>query len=65
MTMKYQTIQRHRTNYEVLKPSTITAEEWNNLDQINNNAFPVGGSKTLVLILKSSTLNKFIEPLQT
>ncbi|CAF3333376.1 unnamed protein product [Rotaria socialis] len=47
MIMKYQTIQRYRTNFEILKPATVIAEEWNNLDEIQKTRLSIGGSKTL------------------
>jgi len=65
LVMKYQSIQRYRTNFEILKPSTVIAEEWDNLDRTQKNRLSNGGSKTLVLISKSSTQNKSIQPLQT
>jgi hypothetical protein len=65
LVMKYQSIQRYKTNFEILKPSTIIAEEWDNLDRTQKNRLSNGGSKTLVLISKSSTENKSIQPLQT
>jgi hypothetical protein len=66
LIMKYQSIQRYRTNYEILKPATIIAEEWDNLDRSQKNRLSLGGSKALVLISKSSSAqNKSIQPLQT
>lgn len=65
LIMKYQSIQRYKTNFEILKPATIIAEEWDNLDRTQKNRLSLGGSKTLVLISKSSTQNKSIQPLQT
>jgi hypothetical protein len=65
MIMRYQTIQRYRTNFEILKPATIIAEEWNDLDRTQKNRLSLGGSKSLVLISKSSSSNKSIQPLQT
>jgi hypothetical protein len=65
LVMKYQTIQRYRTNFEILKPSTVIAEEWENLDRNQKNRLSVGGSKSLVLISKCSRQNKSIEPLPT
>ena len=65
LIVKYQSIQRHRTHFEILKPATIIAEEWKNLDRTQKNRLSLGGSKTLVLISKSSTQNKSIQPLQT
>ncbi|CAF4809492.1 unnamed protein product [Rotaria sp. Silwood1] len=61
MMMKYQTIQRYRTNFEILKPATVIAEEWDNLDDIQKNRLSIGGSKSLVLISKfaSSTYNHY------
>ncbi len=65
LIMKYQSIQRYRTNFEILKPATIIAEEWDNLDRKQKNRLSTGGPKSLVLISKSSTENKSIQPLQT
>ncbi len=65
LIMKYQSIQRYRTNFEILKPATIIAEEWDNLDRKQKNRLSAGGPKSLVLISKSSTENKSIQPLQT
>ncbi|CAF4137037.1 unnamed protein product [Rotaria sordida] len=47
MMIKYQTIQRCRTNFEILKPATVIAEEWNNLNDIQKNRLSIGGSKSL------------------
>ncbi|CAF3337280.1 unnamed protein product [Rotaria sp. Silwood2] len=65
MLIKYQTIQRYRTNFEILKPATVIAEEWDNLDDIQKNHLSIGGSKSLVLISKCSTRNKSNKTLQT
>ncbi|CAF2866053.1 unnamed protein product [Rotaria sp. Silwood2] len=65
MMIKYQTIQRYRNNFEILKPATVIAEEWDNLDDIQKNRLSIGGSKSLVLISKCSTRNKANQPLQT
>jgi hypothetical protein len=63
--MKYQSIQKYRTNFEILKPATIIADEWDNLDRTQKNRLSIGGSKAFVVISKSSTQNKSIQPLQT
>ncbi len=65
LIMKYQSIQRYRTNLEILKPAKIIAEEWNQFDRKDKSRFSLGSSKALVLISKSSTDNKSIQPLQT
>lgn len=65
MVMKYQSIQRYRSNFEILKPATVTAEDWDSLDQTQRNRLSIGGSKTLVLISKCSAPNKTIPPLDT
>jgi hypothetical protein len=61
LIMKYQSIQKYRTNFEILKPATIIAEEWDNLDRKQKNRLSTGGSKSLVLISKSSTENKSLQ----
>jgi hypothetical protein len=65
LIMKYQSIQKYRTNFEILKPATIIADEWDNLDRTQKNRLSIGGSKAFVVISKSSTQNKSIQPLQT
>ncbi|CAF0881042.1 unnamed protein product [Adineta steineri] len=47
MVMRYQTIQRYRTNFEMLKPATVIAEDWKNLDKTQKDRLGVGGAKTL------------------
>ena len=58
MVMRYQTIQRYRTNFEILKPATVIAEEWKNLDRTQKDRLALGGPKALVLVSKSSTPTK-------
>ena len=65
MVMRYQTIQRYRTNFEILKPATVIAEEWKNLDRTQKDRLAIGGPKALVLVSKSSTPNKQIPALTT
>lgn len=65
MVMRYQTIQRYRTNFEILKPATVIAEEWKNLDRTQKDRLAIGGPKALVLVSKSSTPNKQIQTLST
>jgi hypothetical protein len=55
MIMRYQTIQRYRTNVETLKPATVIADEWRNLDRTHKDRLALGGgSKALVVVSKSS-----------
>lgn len=56
--MRYQTIQRYKTNFEILKPATVIAEEWKNLDRTQKDRLAIGGPKALVLVSKSSTPTK-------
>ncbi|CAF3848799.1 unnamed protein product [Rotaria sp. Silwood1] len=49
MVMRYQTIQRYKTNFEILKPATVIAEEWKNLDRTQKDRLAIGGPKALVL----------------
>ena len=65
MIMRYQTIQRYKTNFEILKPATVIAEEWKNLDKNQKDRLALGGPKALVLVSKSSTPNKHIQIIQT
>jgi hypothetical protein len=65
MVMRYQTIQRYRSNFEILKPATVIAEEWRNLDKTQKDRLAIGGPKALVLVSKSSTPNKHIQVIQT
>ena len=65
MIMRYQTIQRYRTNFEILKPATVIAEEWKNLDRTQKDRLAFGGPKALVLVSKSSTPTKHIQTLST
>ncbi|CAF3145895.1 unnamed protein product [Rotaria sp. Silwood2] len=61
MVMRYQTIQRYKTNFEILKPATVIAEEWKNLDRTQKDRLAIGGPKALVLVSKSSTPTKHIQ----
>ena len=65
MVMRYQTIQRYRTNFEILKPATVIAEEWKNLDRTQKDRLAIGGPKALVLVSKSSTPTKHSQTLST
>jgi hypothetical protein len=65
MVMRYQTIQRYKSNFEILKPATVIAEEWRNLDKTQKDRLAIGGPKALVLVSKSSTPNKHIQVIQT
>ena len=56
--IKYQTIQRSRTHFEILKPATVIAEEWKNLDRAQKDRLAFGGPKALVLVAKSSSPSK-------
>jgi hypothetical protein len=56
MVMRYQTIQRYKSNFEILKPATVIAEEWRNLDKTQKDRLAIGGPKAHVLVSKSSTL---------
>ncbi|CAF3861252.1 unnamed protein product [Rotaria magnacalcarata] len=47
MVMRYQTIQRYKTNFEILKPATVIAEEWKNLDRTQKDRLAIGGPKAL------------------
>jgi hypothetical protein len=65
MVMRYQTIQRYKSNFEILKPATVIAEEWRNLDKTQKDRLAIGGPKALVLVSKSTTPNKNIQVIQT
>ncbi len=65
MVMRYQTIQKYKSNFEILKPATVIAEEWRNLDKTQKDRLAIGGPKSLVLVSKSSTQNKHIQVIQT
>ncbi len=65
MVMRYQTIQRYKTNFEMLKPATIIAEDWKNLDKTQKDRLGLGGNKTLVLVSKSPTPPKNNQIIQT
>jgi hypothetical protein len=65
MVMRYQTIQRYKSNFEILKPATVIAEEWRNLDRTQKDRLAIGGPKALVLVSKSTTPNKHIQAVQT
>ena len=65
MVMRYQTIQRYKSNFEILKPATVIAEEWKNLDKTQRDRLAIGGPKALVLVSKSSTPNKHFQVIQT
>jgi len=66
MVMRYQTIQRYKSNFEILKPATVIAEEWRNLDKTQKDRLAIGGPKALVLVSKSSTPTaKHIQVIQT
>jgi len=66
MVMRYQTIQRYKSNFEILKPATVIAEEWRNLDKTQKDRLAIGGPKALVLVSKSSTPStKHIQVIQT
>ena len=65
MVMRYQTIQRYKSNFEILKPATVIAEEWRNLDKTQKDRLAIGGPKALVLVSKSTTPNKHIHVIQT
>lgn len=65
MVMRYQTIQRYKSNFEILKPATVIAEEWRNLDKTQKDRLAIGGPKALVLVSKTSTPNKHIQVIQT
>ncbi len=65
MVMRYQTIQRYKSNFEILKPATVIAEDWRNLDKTQKDRLAIGGPKALVLVSKSSTPNKHIQVIQT
>lgn len=65
MVMRYQTIQRYKTNFEILKPATVIAEEWKNLDRTQKDRLAIGGPKALVLVSKSTTPTKHIQTVQT
>jgi hypothetical protein len=65
MVMRYQTIQRYKSNFEILKPATVIAEEWRNLDKTQKDRLAIGGPKALVLVSKSTTPNKHIQVIQT
>ncbi|CAF3890345.1 unnamed protein product [Rotaria sordida] len=47
MVMRYQTIQRYKTNFELLKPATVIAEEWKNLDRTQKDRLVIEGPKAL------------------
>lgn len=65
MVMRYQTIQRYKSNFEILKPATVIAEEWRNLDKTQKDRLAIGGPKALVLVSKSTTPSKHIQVIQT
>ena len=65
MLMKYQTIQRYKSNFELLKPATVIAEEWKNLDRTQKDRLAIGGGKALVLVSKSSTPTKHLRAIPT
>jgi hypothetical protein len=65
MVMRYQTIQRYKTNFEILKPATVIAEEWKNLDRTQKDRLAIGGPKALVLVSKTSSPPKHIQALTT
>ncbi|CAF1462195.1 unnamed protein product [Rotaria sordida] len=54
MVMRYQTIQRYKTNFELLKPATVIAEEWKNLDRTQKDRLVIEGPKALSSSLNSS-----------
>ncbi|CAF1651381.1 unnamed protein product, partial [Adineta ricciae] len=47
MVMRYQQIQRFKTNFEMLKPATVIAEDWKNLDKTQRDRLGFGGPKSL------------------
>ena len=65
LVMKYQTIPKYRTNFQILRPTRIMGEEWDNFDRRDKTRLSIGAPKSLVLISKNSTENKSIQPLQT
>lgn len=68
LVVKYENVNKLRNHFQVLKPTTITAEQLQFFDEKTNNnnrLSKVSNTKSLVFISKSSSANKSIETLQT
>ena len=65
LMIKYQTIPKYRTNFQILRPTRIMGEEWENFDRKDKTRLSIAAPKSLVFISKTSTDNKSIQPLQT